>query len=149
MLDHILVAVDGTEAAQPALDHAVALARQSGAALTGLFVIDTEWHDFIGNDWQSARNARQGFLDHVREEQEQQARAAREQFERCAGDLPRTAFALLAGDPAQSLLDTLNCCEGQLLVLGKKVFQVSGRPSLKSLGKRVAAGAQGPVMLFP
>jgi hypothetical protein len=26
---------------------------------------------------------------------------------------------------------------------------VSGRPSLKSLGKRVAAGAQGPVMLFP
>jgi len=68
-----VVAVDGSAASQGALNHAVHLARQSQAALTGVFVIDAGWPDYIGNDWQSSKGARQGFLDYIREEQEQQA----------------------------------------------------------------------------
>lgn len=149
VFERILVAVDGSDASREALDHAVDLARRSGAALTGLFVIDDRWADFIGNDWQSARNARQGFLDYVREEQEEQARRAREQFEAAAGPLPGASFDILAGDPCDTLLEQWNGGGGRLLILGKRVFQVSGRPSLKSLARRLAEQGEGALMLFP
>lgn len=149
MFKHILIAVDGTEAAQQALDHAVILARQSCAALTGLFVIDNQWADFIGNDWQSSRNARQGFLDYMREEQERQSRKAREQFESATRDLPGASFAILAGDPADALMERMTGADGKLLVLSRRVFQASGRPSLKTLGKRLAEKCEAPVLLFP
>lgn len=149
MFGHILVAVDGAEAAQEALDYAVELARRSDAALTGVFVIDTQWADFIGNDWQSSRNARQGFLDHIRKEQEEQSRKARQQFEDAAQGLPRASFTVLAGDPVDVLQEHLDAVEGGLLVLGRRVFQVSGRPSLKALGKRLADKCNRPLLLFP
>ena len=78
---NIVVAVDGSEASQEAVDHAVNMARHGKAALTGIFILDAQWPDFIGNDWQSSKGARQGFLDHIRIEQEAQADAARAQFE--------------------------------------------------------------------
>ena len=68
---NIVVAVDGSEASQEALNYAVQLARQSNAALTGLFIIDGGWPDYIGNDWQSTKSARQEFLDYIRKEHEQ------------------------------------------------------------------------------
>lgn len=149
MFKHIFIAVDGTEAAQEALDHAVTLARQSRAALTGLFVIDTQWADFIGNDWQSSRNARQGFLDYMRDEQERQSRKAREQFESAVRDLPVASFAVLAGDPADALMERMTGADGKLLVLSRRVFQASGRPSLKTLAKRLAEKCASPILLFP
>lgn len=147
--NHIVVAVDGSEASKEALDQAVALARQSHAALTGVFVIDAGWPDYIGNDWQSSKGARQGFLDYVRQEQEQQAEAARGQFESAASDLPSATFSLLAGDPVEVLTQLASEPSGDLLVLNKRVFQVSGRPSLKTLGRRIAERARRPYLLFP
>jgi hypothetical protein len=50
----IAVAVDGTE---PARRPRVCHRNGTGAAeLTGVFVIDNGWADFIGNDWQSSRS---------------------------------------------------------------------------------------------
>jgi nucleotide-binding universal stress UspA family protein len=146
---NIVVAVDGSAASQEALDHAVALARQSQAALTGVFVIDAGWPDYIGNDWQSSKGARQGFLDYIREEQERQAEAARGQFERAASDLPSANFSLLAGDPAEVVVGLAREPSDDLLVLAQRVFQVSGRPSLKALGQRVAGNARRPCLIFP
>jgi nucleotide-binding universal stress UspA family protein len=146
---HIVVAVDGSAVSQEALSHAIAVARQSEAALTGVFIIDDQWADYIGNDWQSAKGARQGFLDYVQKEQQEQAQAAREQFEEAVGNLPRANFALQAGDPTQVLLDIARDDTTDLLVLNRRVFQVSGRPSLKGLAARIAEKALRPFVIFP
>jgi nucleotide-binding universal stress UspA family protein len=146
---NIVVAVDGSEASLEALNCAVEMARQSKSALRGFFIMDGGWPDFIGNDWQSAKGARQGFLDHIREEQEQQAEAARLQFETAAEGIADSRFSILAGDPTEMLIIKANATDTDLLIVGQRIFQVSGRPSLRSLSKRLAAKATRPLMLFP
>ena len=147
--NNIVVAVDGSEASQEALNYAVELARQSKSALTGFFIIDGGWPDYIGNDWQSAKGARQGFLDYIRKEQEQQAEAARQQFETAAEGIEDSRFSVLAGDPIEMLIIKANAADTGLLIVGQRIFQVSGRPSLRSLSKQLAAKATRPLMLFP
>jgi nucleotide-binding universal stress UspA family protein len=146
---NIVVAVDGSEASHEAVEHAVKMARHSEAALTGIFVLDTQWPDFIGNDWQSSKGARQGFLDHIRLEQEAQADAARAQFESAASDLERATFCLHAGDPTDVLIEQANSTETDLLIASRRVFQVSGRPSLKSLATQLTRKALRPILLLP
>ncbi len=148
MFGRILVAVDGSEASTEALNYAVNLARQSSAALTGVFVVDGGWPDFIGNDWQSAKGARQGFLDYIHREQEEQAQAAQRQFEEAASGLAEVNFSVLGGDPTEILVKLSNDDDTGLLVSSRRVFQVSGRPSLKALAKTLAQKATRPLLLL-
>jgi len=145
---HIVVTVDGSAATAEALQHAVHLARQSTAALTGVFVLDGNWADFIGNDWQSSKGARQGFLDHVRAEQEAQAVAAQDQFEIATAGLENAAFSLLGGDPTEELIQLANAPTTDLMIVSRCVFQVSGRPSLKAFAKTLAQKATRPLLLL-
>ncbi|WP_295448183.1 universal stress protein [uncultured Thiodictyon sp.] len=146
---HILVAVDGSQACAAALGHARWLARQGDSTLTGIFVIDTGWADFIGNDWQSSSNARQGFLDHIGREQDAQAQAARGQFTAAAAGLGDARFELAVGDPVRVLLARLNDPQTDLFIFGRRTFQVSGRPSLKSAARTLARHATRPLLLLP
>lgn len=146
---NIVVAVDGSDASQDALNHAVDLARQGNTPLTGIFIIDTQWADFIGNDWQSAKGARQGFLDYIRKEQEEQAGAARTQFEQATQGMAQASFSVHAGDPTEVLVEQASSGDTCMLVAGRRVFQVSGRPSLKSLAATLAKKASRPLLLFP
>ncbi len=148
-MEHIVVAVDGSSASQEALNHAINLARQNHAVLTGVFIVDGGWPDYIGNDWQSSKGARQGFLDHIQEEQEQQAQAARQQFEQAVNGMPSAKFSLEGGDPIETMVKI--ACENStdLFVLSRRVFQISGRPSLKSLAEKLAKKATRPFLLFP
>lgn len=148
-MGNIVVAVDGSEASQAALDHAVELARQRGAALTGLFVIDSEWPDFIGHDWQSSYQARQEFLDYVHAEQQQQADVAARQFMAATHAAADCRFLVLSGDPVTVLRGQMNDPATDLLVLGKRTFQITGRPSLKALANKVSACSRIPLVLFP
>jgi nucleotide-binding universal stress UspA family protein len=146
---NIVVAVDGSEASQEAIDQAVNMARHSKAALTGIFILDSQWADFIGNDWQSSKGARQGFLDHIRLEQEAQAEAARVQFESAANGLERATFCVHAGDPTDMLIKQANAAGTDILIASRRVFQVSGRPSLKSLATELTRNALHPILLLP
>jgi nucleotide-binding universal stress UspA family protein len=148
-MQQIVVAVDGSEASQQALSHAIHLARQGHSSLTGVFVIDGEWPDYIGNDWQSSKGSRQGFLDYIQAEQQQQAESARLQFEDAARGMPDANFSLKTGDPAGVLIDMAQEDTTDLLVLSRRVYQVSGRPSLRTLGERLAKKATRPFLLFP
>lgn len=148
-LGNIVVAIDGSDASQEALRHAVELARQSKACLTGLFVVDTQWADFIGSDWQSAKGARQGFLDYIREEQEQQAETARAQFALATQGMEQVSFTVLAGDPTEILVAHATSANADILIAGRRVFQVSGRPSLRTLASILEQRASRPLLLFP
>jgi nucleotide-binding universal stress UspA family protein len=145
----IAVAVDGSKASAAALDYAVEIARREGRPLSGVFVIDSGWADYIGNDWQSSRNARQGFLDYMLEQQEAQAAAAREQFSRAVLGLPTSSFSVLVGDPTEALERMMRGDEANMLVLGRATFQICGRPSVKSLARILARKIAKPVIVCP
>ncbi len=149
MLERIVVAVDGSPACGESLHHAAELARRCDAAMTGLFVLDNQWADFIGNDWQSAAGARQGFLDQMRQEQEGQAELAQEQFRTAANELEQARFLVRVGDPLTVLREVANAPDTDLLILSRRVFAVAGRPSLKGLAKSLATQTDRPLMLLP
>lgn len=144
----IAIAVDGTEASAAALAFAVDKARCEDAQLQGIFVLDSGWADFIGNDWQSSRNARQGFLDYIRCELEKQAELARQQFASATLEWPQACFTMLPGDPAAALTDLMQRGEADAMVLGEKVFQSCGRPSVKSLAKHLLRNVRQPVFVI-
>jgi nucleotide-binding universal stress UspA family protein len=146
---NIVVAVDGSDASQEALNYAVNLTRQSNAALTGLFIIDGGWSDYIGNDWQSPQNVRQQFLDYIHKEQEQQAEAARRQFVSAVDGIKTCNFTVLGGEPIETLIKIANAADTDLFITSQRIFQVSGRPSLRALSKKLAAKSTRPLMLFP
>jgi nucleotide-binding universal stress UspA family protein len=143
----IAVAVDGSEASRSALDHALRLAREQGRPLAGVFVLDSGWADYIGNDWQSSRDARQGFLDYVRGHLETQAEEARRQFEAAADGFADAQFSVIAGDPLEALCELMAQGEAEMLVASREVFQVCGRPSLKRLAKELPRRIRQPVMI--
>jgi nucleotide-binding universal stress UspA family protein len=149
MMKHIVVAVDGSQVSAAAIEQAVSVARQRHMTLAGVFVIDGNWPDYIGNDWQSSKGAWQGFLDYMLKEQEAQAQAAQSQFEEAVGQLPETHFTILAGDPTEVLSKLASEPQTELLVTSKRVFQVSGRPSLKGLAKTLIKRATQPVLFTP
>lgn len=149
MLKRITVAVDGSQASELPLGHAIHHARQNNAVLTGIFIIDGQWPDFIGNDWQSSKGARQGFLDYIRAEQEAQALLAQTQFREAVGDWPQAVFEVLAGDPISMLVKRATLDSTDLLITSRRVFQVSGRPSLKTLARELAQRASCPLLLLP
>lgn len=143
----IAVAVDGSPASLAALDYAAALAHAQGRRLTGIFVLDTGWADFIGSDWQSACGARQGFLDDVRRQLEAQARAAQQQFAAAAADLDAAEFTVLPGDPLETLCDLMGRGDAELLVAGRDVFQVCGRPSVRTLARDLRRRMRRPLVI--
>lgn len=149
MLKRITVAVDGSPASELPLSHAIHHARQNNAVLTGIFIIDGQWADFIGNDWQSSKGARQGFLDYIRAEQEAQAQLAQTQFHQSVGDWPQAIFEVLAGDPILKLVELATPDRTDLLITSRRVFQVSGRPILKTLAAQLAQRANCPLLLLP
>ncbi|MDD5295861.1 MAG: universal stress protein [Rhodocyclaceae bacterium] len=134
----VAVAVDGSDASVGALAHAIRLARGENRPLAGIFVLDTGWADFIGNDWQSAKGARQGFLDYVLGQLEAQAEEARRQFEAATRELPEALFEVIPGEPLEVLGDFIAHGKAEILVAGREVFQVCGRPSVKRLARDLA-----------
>ena len=149
LFGRIIAVIDGSAVSQPVVDGAASLAGQFNSELAGIFVIDAGWPDYIGNDWQSAKGARQGFLDHVQREQEEQAEKARAQFAAATAGLPRRSFEVLGGDPVPTVAKLASDPATGLLVVSRRVFQVSGRPSLKSLARTLAAKATRPLLLLP
>jgi len=129
----IAVAVDGSPASTAAVAAAVGAAQAAGLPLQGVFVLDTGWADYIGNDWQSSAGARQGFLDYVRGQLETQAEAARRQFAAATVGLAAARFTVIPGEPLETLCELVEGGAATTLYAGREVFQVCGRPSLRRL----------------
>jgi nucleotide-binding universal stress UspA family protein len=146
---HVAVVVDGSPASEAPLRFAIGVAVKQNCPATGIFVRDTGWVDFIGHDWQSSRNARQGFLNHIFEEQEETARQARAQFLKEARGGALFDFRILNGEPASTLIALTQSGSFDLLVLSRRALQICGRPSLRQLPGKLLKSAEKPVLLFP
>jgi nucleotide-binding universal stress UspA family protein len=81
----ILLALDDNPRA---LAQALQLARERGATLNALFVIDATWEMFTGHDWLSGCNSRIGFLEYMLSQDEQAAVQAAEAYKQQVGDVP-------------------------------------------------------------
>ncbi len=145
MYSEIIVAVDGAEISNAPIQYGIHLARQTQTRLTGLFIMDGKWADFIGNDWQSSRNARQGFLDYMYQEQLAQANLAKLQFENLTTSIENCAFKIETGDPTEILCGL----KTGILILSRQVFQVCGRPSSKKIAQHLVKNSSQPLFLFP
>lgn len=143
----IAVTVDGSPASENALRRAIEIARVEHSTLTGVFVIDTGWADFIGNDWQSSRNARRGFLDYILREQREHASSAQNQFAAATQGLEQAEFSVLVGEPANALVKMMDAGDADILVVGERVFQVCGRPSVRKLARTLAGRIRQPVVI--
>jgi nucleotide-binding universal stress UspA family protein len=143
----VAVAVDGSPSSRGALQRALELAREQGRPLRGVFVLDSGWADYIGNDWQSSRDSRQGFLDYVRGQLESQSEAARRQFEGIVGTSADARFSVICGDPLEALCELMEREAAAMLVISGDVFQVCGRPSVKRLAKELPRRINQPVVV--
>lgn len=70
------------------VNQALRLAREWGATLNALFVIDETWDVFTGHDWLSGCNARIGFLEYMQSLEVEKAAATAKQYQEQAAGIP-------------------------------------------------------------
>ena len=148
-LTQVIVAVDGSPVSEKPLQLATYIVGPAHIPLTGIFVIDSKWPDFIGHDWQSSCYARQGFLDYVHQQQEHQAHLAHSQFEQHTQALTGARFVKQVGDPTEIMIQLANSPQTSLLILSRDVFQICGRPSSRHIAQQVVNKASRPVLFIP
>ena len=70
------------------VEQALRLARERGATLNALFVIDTTWEMFTGHDWLSGCNSRIDFLDYMLSQEEEAAVTATKLYQEQVAGIP-------------------------------------------------------------
>jgi len=146
----IVVAVDGSPASEAALRQATARARAEERPLIGIFVLDTGWADYVGNARAQTEGARRDFLDYATSELEMQIEAARAQFAAATQDfMGDIAFEVVPGDPLDALCEIMACSNRSfsMLVAGREVFQVCGRPGVNRLVHQLQQCVRQPLVI--
>lgn len=143
----IVVTVDGSPASAAALSHAAICARDQGRPLTGIFVLDPGWTGCGCDSTHASGQMQRGFLDYACSELEAQAEAAREQFTAATEDLVDATFEVVPGDPARILCELMARGQAGMLVAGREVFQVCGRPSVKRLMDELQQCVRQPLVI--
>lgn len=95
----ILLALDDNPRA---VLRALSLAREWGATLNALFVMDNTWDVFTGHDWLSGCNARIGFLEYMQSLEQQEAVATAKLYQQQAADIPGELL-IVSGDVAEEI----------------------------------------------
>jgi len=84
------------------VDRALSLAREWGATLNALFVIDETWDVFTGHDWLSGCSARIGFLEYMQALETQEAAATARLYKEQAADIPGELL-IASGDVVEEI----------------------------------------------
>lgn len=137
----ILLALDSST---KAVEEAVRIARERNASLTGMFVLDATWNEYIGHDWLSGSNARAGFLDYVKGEEQLEAERALREFEACASEIPHESKTV-AGRVPDEVCRELNAGGYDLLVIAHPFRR--GLESMRDPLPKILKGSSCPVLL--
>jgi nucleotide-binding universal stress UspA family protein len=128
-ISRILVAIDFSEPARAAFDHALALARQHGAELIAVQAVPT------GETFARSARARLTLTEKLR------ARVARAGVE--------FSHRIQTGDPAEIVLLHARSLRPDVIVVGSHQRRGLDRLRAGSIAERIAAGATAPVILVP
>lgn len=133
----VLVATDGSDLAARAVDYAVALARQSGAALIGVYVVDVSGAFKMGIYGASA-------LEELRRD----GRAALKTIqERAAAGGLTAETHLLDGSPGSSVVQEADKLGADLIVLGSSGLGGVLEALLGSVSRYVLQHTRVPVLV--
>jgi nucleotide-binding universal stress UspA family protein len=136
MYDDVLIPTDGTNAVQPAVDHALDLAETYGAALHALYVVDQG--AYVGVDVRSDM-----IIETLETEGEEAVEAVEERAE--AAGVPVTT-AIVRGDPYREILDYADEQGVDLVVMGTHGRRGLDRYLLGSVTEKVVRSADLPVL---
>jgi nucleotide-binding universal stress UspA family protein len=136
MYDDVLIPTDGTDAVQPAVDHALDLAETYGAALHALYVVDQG--AYVGVDVRSDM-----IIETLETEGEEAVEAVEERAE--AAGVPVTT-AIVRGDPYREILDYADEQGVDLVVMGTHGRRGLDRYLLGSVTEKVVRSADLPVL---
>ena len=139
MYERILLPTDGSEGTEHAVDHAIALAKQFGAALDVLHVTDAP---VLPLDAHS-----QALLDAIEEE----GRSAVEEIVERASrrGVGTVAGVVREGEPYRTILDYVDEEDVDLVVMGTHGRTGLDRYLLGSVTERVARLSDVPVVIVP
>jgi len=136
MYDDILVPTDGSAGMGRVIDHAESLAREHGATVHGLYVVDTA--SWTGLPMESS-------FEGVGEALREQGESALRQLERRVGEAPvRTETR--EGSPARLIVEFAAEEECDLVVMGTHGRSGVDRLLLGSVAERVVRSAPVPVL---
>ena len=141
MYDTILVPTDGSEHADPAVDHALNLAERYGATVHVLFVVDTSYpyadFDSPGVNWAAVTEA-------METQGEQATESIRERLE--AHDLPTVTAVEQATSIHRAILDYADEHDADLIVMGTHGRRGLDRYLLGSVTEKVVRLSDVPVL---
>jgi nucleotide-binding universal stress UspA family protein len=146
MYQHILAPVDGSETSARALSTALRIARETGAELEPLYVIDVPLMSYTapGFDPSIVRDAFVEEGDHLREDA-----LAMMQRENVIGTPRVVEVEPLGGDVAQRILQEAEDRRSDLVVMGTHGRRGFRRLVLGSVAERFVRMAPCPVLLVP
>lgn len=138
MFNNILLAVDGSDHSLNAARTASQLARTLNSAELRIVVVYDSVPPFLGEpNFQSAINAR---LD--------EAQGILRKAEEAIGDVPSKVHTeLIAGDPAESIIEVANVRRCDLIVMGSRGLGRLAGLVLGSTSQKVVSHAPCPVLI--
>lgn len=115
---NILLAIDDNPRS---MDEALRLARDRGASLTALFVLDTGWSVYTGSDFLLGSHARSDFLSYTRDDEMAQQKAAQADMAAKAKEagVPCTLKTAASWHVAEAILGELETGGYELLVMSQ------------------------------
>lgn len=147
MYSHILVAVDGSDLASRALDHALKLAKALGSQVT--IVTVTEPAALVGGGYGAVAGTAYDPIPELIEAQEQGAKALLAkavETAKAAGIDAKTAY-VSDSFPAEGIISTANDIKADLIVMGSHGRRGFGRLLLGSQTSNVLAHTTIPVLV--
>ena len=142
MYDHILLASDGTAASTNAESHAIALAASHDATLQVLYVVDEDVYTaYSGDEYVDESEGPEHGLEEAGQETLARIRA---DAEASGVDVTTT---LKHGRPAESIIETAEAADVDLLVLGTKRRPAEYRSLLGSITDKVLRLSERPAVV--
>jgi nucleotide-binding universal stress UspA family protein len=133
--DHVVLATDGSDAAERAADHGLALAERYGAEVHVVYVVDTTVYEFADAERSIVGPLERGGENAV----EALASEARER------GLPAGTH-VLRGVPARTLLEYADGVDADLLAMGTRGPATAGERFLGSTTRRLLGRSGAPVL---
>jgi nucleotide-binding universal stress UspA family protein len=148
MFRNILVASHGTPGARQAESMAASLARECGAALTVLSIVNIDWNVMTGDDWLNSSATRNHFANYVEGEIQREVSAVWERIQEEHPDLS-PHFVRKVGELEDALVDAAAEAGADLIVVGAR--QKTRTPGFKARlkGKKLHPRLDCPLLVAP